>query len=99
MVDYSQRIILNVRPRKSGDAYARIWLKTIPDGSPLRRITRLQAEHVASRFQSDDLIVDYAMRYGQPAIQSQMQKLQDAGCSQIVVMPLYPQQLPQQLRQ
>ena len=84
-------IILNVRPRKSGDAYARIWLKDDPDGSPLRRITRLQAEHVASRFQSDDLIVDYAMRYGQPAIQSQMQKLQDAGCSQIVVMPLYPQ--------
>ena len=84
-------IILNVRPRKSGDAYARIWLKDDPDGSPLRRITRLQAEHVANRFQSDDLIVDYAMRYGQPAIQSQMQKLQDAGCSQIVVMPLYPQ--------
>jgi ferrochelatase len=84
-------IILNVRPRKSGDAYARIWLKDDPDGSPLRRITRLQAEHVASRFQCDNLIVDYAMRYGQPAIQSQMQKLQDAGCSQIVVMPLYPQ--------
>jgi ferrochelatase len=57
----------------------------------LRRITRLQAEHVANRFQSGDLIVDYAMRYGQPAIQSQLQKLQDAGCSQIVVMPLYPQ--------
>jgi ferrochelatase len=84
-------IILNVRPRKSGDAYARIWLKDDPDGSPLRRITRLQAAHVAARFQRDDLIVDYAMRYGQPAIQSQMQKLQDAGCSQIVVMPLYPQ--------
>jgi ferrochelatase len=84
-------IILNVRPRKSGDAYARIWLKDDPDGSPLRRITRLQAEHVAKQFQRDDLIVDYAMRYGQPAIQSQMQKLQDAGCSQIVVMPLYPQ--------
>ena len=84
-------IILNVRPRKSGDAYARIWLKDDPDGSPLRRITRLQAEHVAKQFQRDDLIVDYAMRYGQPAIQSQMQKLQEAGCSQIVVMPLYPQ--------
>jgi len=84
-------IILNIRPRKSGDAYARIWLKDDPDGSPLRRITRLQAEHVANSFQSDELITDYAMRYGKPSIQSQMQKLQNAGCSQILVMPLYPQ--------
>ena len=84
-------IILNVRPRKSGDAYARIWLKDDPDGSPLRRITRLQAEHVAKSFRNNDLISDYAMRYGKPSIHHQMQKLQDAGCSQIVVMPLYPQ--------
>ena len=84
-------IILNIRPRKSGDAYARIWLQDDPDGSPLRRITRLQAEHVANSFPRDDLITDYAMRYGKPSIQSQMQKLQNAGCSQILVMPLYPQ--------
>ncbi len=43
-------IILNVRPRKSGDAYARIWLKNDPEGSPLRKIIRLQAEHVAETF-------------------------------------------------
>ena len=84
-------IILNVRPRKSGDAYKRIWLKNDPDGSPLRRITRLQSEYIAQQFDSDNLIVDYAMRYGKPAISSQMQKLQKSGCSQIVVMPLYPQ--------
>ena len=81
-------IILNIRPKKSGEAYARIWLKDDPDGSPLRRITRLQAEHVAKRFKRDDLITDYAMRYGNPSIQAQMQKLQDAGCSQILVVPL-----------
>ena len=91
-------IILNIRPRKSGDAYARIWLKDDPDGSPLRKITRLQANHVAKSFQNDDLITDYAMRYGAPSIQTQMQKLQDAGCSQILVMPLYPQYAAQPRR-
>ncbi|MCE2517594.1 MAG: ferrochelatase, partial [Alphaproteobacteria bacterium] len=40
-------IILNVRPRKSGDAYERIWLKDDPDGSPLRKYTRLKAEYLA----------------------------------------------------
>lgn len=84
-------IILNVRPKKSGAAYDRIWLKDDPDGSPLRKITRLQAEHVAKTFNSDNLIVKYAMRYGQPAIDQQLQALQDAGCSRIVLMPLYPQ--------
>ena len=84
-------IILNVRPKKSGAAYDRIWLKDDPDGSPLRKITRLQAEHVAKIFKRDDLITDYAMRYGNPSIPAQMQSLKDRGCSQIVVMPLYPQ--------
>ena len=84
-------IILNVRPKKSGAAYDRIWLKDDPDGSPLRKITRLQAEHVARIFRRDDLITDYAMRYGNPSIPTQMQSLKDRGCSQIVVMPLYPQ--------
>ncbi|MGB2263431.1 MAG: ferrochelatase, partial [Candidatus Puniceispirillaceae bacterium] len=60
-------IILNVRPKKSGAAYDRIWLKDDPDGSPLRKITRLQAEHVARIFRRDDLITDYAMRYGNPS--------------------------------
>ena len=84
-------IILNVRPKKSGEAYARIWLEDDPDGSPLRRITRLQAEHVAKLFKRDDLMTTYAMRYGQPSIPSQLKALQDAGCTQILVIPLYPQ--------
>ena len=84
-------IILNVRPKKSGAAYARIWLKDDPDGSPLRRITRLQAEHIAKTFQHEDLVTDYAMRYGQPSIADRLKALQEAGCTQIVVVPLYPQ--------
>ena len=84
-------IILNVRPKKSGALYDRIWLHGDPDGSPLRKITRLQAEHLAKTFSQDGLVVDYAMRYGEPSIPSQLQKLTDQGCTQIVVMPLYPQ--------
>ena len=84
-------IILNVRPKRSGAAYDRIWLQDDPDGSPLRKITRLQAEHVAKRFEQDGLMVDYAMRYGEPSIQNQLDKLTAAGCTQIVLMPLYPQ--------
>ncbi|MAN16754.1 MAG: ferrochelatase [SAR116 cluster bacterium] len=84
-------IILNVRPKKSGALYDRIWLHDDPDGSPLRKITRLQAEHLAKTFKQDGLVVDYAMRYGEPSIPNQLQKLTDQGCTQIVVMPLYPQ--------
>ena len=84
-------IILNVRPKKSGALYDRIWLHGDPDGSPLRKITRLQAEHLAKTFKQDGLVVDYAMRYGEPSIPNQLQKLTDQGCTQIVVMPLYPQ--------
>ena len=84
-------IILNVRPKKSGALYDRIWLHGDPDGSPLRKITRLQAEHLAKTFSQDGLVVDYAMRYGEPSIPNQLQKLTDQGCTQIVVMPLYPQ--------
>ncbi len=84
-------IILNVRPKKSGAAYARIWLQDDPDGSPLRRNTRLQAEHIKKIFNNDDLISCYAMRYGEPSIPKQLQFLYDSGCSQILIVPLYPQ--------
>ena len=89
-------IILNIRPRKSGDAYERIWLKEGPDGSPLRKYTRLQAEHIAKRFgadkdQRDDLMVSWAMRYGNPSIPSQLERLRQAGCNRFVIIPLYPQ--------
>jgi ferrochelatase len=88
-------IILNTRPRKSGKAYDRIWLKDDPDGSPLRKYTRLQAEYLetfmASHVNANHLHVTYAMRYGQPSISSRLQELKDAGCNRLLVMPLYPQ--------
>ena len=88
-------IILNVRPKKSGEAYARIWLKDDPDGSPLRKYTRLQSEHLekkmAKHIKANRLHVTYAMRYGQPSIASRLQELKDTGCNRLLVVPLYPQ--------
>ena len=88
-------IILNIRPRKSGDAYASIWLDD-EDGSPLRKYTRLQAEYLAKTFGADgdgrpDLMVDYAMRYGNPSIESRLEMMRAAGCNRFVIVPLYPQ--------
>jgi len=85
-------IILNVRPKKSGEAYDRIWLHDEEDGSPLRKYTRLQAEALTERFGTrDDLVVDYAMRYGNPSIPDRLDALQKAGCNRFVIIPLYPQ--------
>ena len=80
-------IILNTRPRRSARAYAKVWTER---GSPLADITSRQAEALAGAF-GDGVIVDYAMRYGAPAIADRLTALQDRGCDRILVMPLYPQ--------
>ncbi|WP_068313282.1 ferrochelatase [Polycladidibacter hongkongensis] len=85
-------IVLNKRPQKSGAAYREIW-NTELDESPLRTITRSQCEKMAARLANlgDRLEVDWAMRYGQPAIQEAIARLQAKGCERILVFPLYPQ--------
>jgi ferrochelatase len=83
-------VILSFRPQKSGHAYAQIWDKERNE-SPLRVITRAQAENLAGRIGSDEIVVDYAMRYGNPSTQSVLERLQAAGCSKILLVPLYPQ--------
>ena len=85
-------IILNVRPKRSGAAYDKIWLKDDPDGSPLRKYTRLQAEMLQTEYgEREDLMVDWAMRYGQPSIPDKLDALRKAGCNRFVIVPLYPQ--------
>ncbi|MFD0986410.1 ferrochelatase [Methyloligella solikamskensis] len=84
-------IILTVRPKKSGEAYASIWDNERKE-SPLRTITRNQAEKLAARFASmPEIVVDWAMRYGTPSIASRIEALASAGCDRLVVFPLYPQ--------
>lgn len=84
-------IILTTRPFRSGRNYAKIWDREKGD-SPLRLITRAQAEKLAAALAPDDrLIVDFGMRYGNPAIGSALAALRDKGCDRILLVPLYPQ--------
>lgn len=80
-------IILNTRPKKSAEAYAKVWTE---GGSPLAVITREQAEELQERL-GDSVRVCYAMRYGNPSIPDQIKALQDQGCDRILLAPLYPQ--------
>jgi ferrochelatase len=80
-------IILNTRPKKSAEAYRKVWTD---DGSPLAAITRKQAQGLATRL-GTDVQTRYAMRYGNPSIGGEMRALQKAGCDRILVAPLYPQ--------
>ncbi|WP_404402253.1 ferrochelatase [Pelagibacterium halotolerans] len=84
-------IILSTRPQKTGANYERIWDKERNE-SPLRVITRAQADKLQAAFSADEnVIVDYAMRYGNPSTRSGIEKLKDAGCDRILLFPLYPQ--------
>lgn len=84
-----QGIILSIRPQKSGANYKRIWdMET--NESPLRVITRRQTEKLQARL-GGEVIVEFAMRYGNPSTKSGIEKLQAAGCQKILLAPLYPQ--------
>ena len=84
-------IVLNTRPGKVGKAYEQIWNKD-KNESYLRTYTRNQAELMARSFaEHPQVVVDWAMRYGQPSIASRMEHLQKEGCERILVFPLYPQ--------
>lgn len=89
-----QSIVLSIRPQKSGAAYERVWFKDTNE-SPLRHYTRLQAEKLMEQLQdinkNDNVIVDWAMRYGQPSIDAVTAKLLQQGCEKILLFPLYPQ--------
>ena len=80
-------IVLRTRPKKSAHAYAQVWTR---DGSPLAAITRRQAQALGERL-GDGVIVDFAMRYGNPKIGDAIDRLKAAGCERILAAPLYPQ--------
>ena len=84
-------VVLVKRPVSSGAKYRSIWNKAL-DESPLRTITRAQAEKVAASFaRRPAIVVDWAMRYGNPPIASRIDALVAQGCDRIVSFPLYPQ--------
>ena len=80
-------IVLQTRPKKSAHAYQQVWRA---DGSPLAAFTRLQATALQGAW-GPGVLVDWAMRYGKPAIADRLSALQDAGCERILLAPLYPQ--------
>ena len=82
--------ILTFRPSKTAKAYKKIWMKNI-NMSPLRYYTEMQSKKLNSEIGNNRLIIDYAMRYGQPSIKSKIIDLKDAGCENLVILPLYPQ--------
>jgi ferrochelatase len=86
-------IILTKRPGPKGRDYASIWNKERDEG-PLKTITRAQAEKLAAHLAAtagDRVVVDWAMRYGNPAIRERIRALLDEGCERILLVPLYPQ--------
>ena len=82
--------ILTFRPSKTAHAYKKIWRKETNE-SPLLYFTRSQAKKLNNKIGNDKLIVDFAMRYGNPSIKSKLNFLKDEGCENIIILPLYPQ--------
>ena len=83
--------VLTRRPQAKGRDYDKIWNKERDEG-PLRTITRSQAAKLAASFSADPrVVVDWAMRYGNPSIASRLDVLREAGCERILLVPLYPQ--------
>ncbi len=82
--------ILNFRPSKTAKAYKEIWMKN-EDMSPLRYYTIMQTKKLSKRIETENLKIDYAMRYGKPSINGVIKKLKDQGCENLIVLPLYPQ--------
>jgi protoporphyrin/coproporphyrin ferrochelatase len=82
--------ILTFRPSKTAHAYKKIWRKETNE-SPLLYFTRSQAKKLNNKIGNDKLIIDFAMRYGNPSIKSKLNFLKEEGCENIIILPLYPQ--------
>ncbi len=82
-------IILAVRPRKTAKLYAHVWDKQ-SNSSPLKANTVAQAEALKNAW-GNDVVVTYAMRYGNPSITCVLDALQTQGCDRLLIAPLYPQ--------
>ena len=80
-------LVLRTRPAKSAHAYQQVWTE---EGSPLAAITRRQAQKLQPLL-GDEVLVDWAMRYGSPSIPERLAALKDAGAERILLAPLYPQ--------
>ena len=84
-------IILRTRPAKTAAKYASVWL---PGGSPLMVWTQKQAAGLQELLQDSTAQpprVYYAMRYGQPSVESVLSQARADGAKRIFILPMYPQ--------
>lgn len=80
-------VILPFRPKKSAEAYRKVWTA---EGSPLMTYSRGLEKKVREKV-GPGVLVELAMRYGSPSMQSAVEKLRQAGASRLFLAPLYPQ--------
>lgn len=84
-------VILQLRPRRSAKAYKTVFTE---QGSPLLFHTQAQRDAVAARLQHEigaDLVVEFAMRYGNPGFDTVLDNMFQQGVRKILLLPLYPQ--------
>ena len=82
--------ILTFRPSKTAHAYKQIW-RTESNESPLLYFTKQQSLKLDKKIGNENVLVDFAMRYGNPSIKSKLSMMKEKGCENIIVLPLYPQ--------
>jgi len=86
------QVILLIRPARSARTYAKIWTE---QGSPLVSITRALSLKLAKSFKASTpknlVVVDFAMRYGNPSMPKVVNQMLEQGVEQLIVLPLYPQ--------
>jgi protoporphyrin/coproporphyrin ferrochelatase len=85
-------VILTRRPRIKARDYEKIWNRERNE-SPLKTITRAQAQklRVVADVLAPHVIVDWAMRYGNPSLDTRLEAFVKYGCDRILLLPLYPQ--------
>ena len=82
--------ILGKRSRASAEKYEKIWTE---EGSPLIAITT-SLESGLNEYYADrglPVMVRAGMSYGKPQIKRVVKELKEAGCTELVVLPMYPQ--------
>ena len=84
-------IILRVRPKRSAHAYQSVWTD---NGSPLMVHTQAQCNALTQQLKQaygDAVVVKFAMRYGEPAIDKVIDSMLSLNVDRLLVLPLYPQ--------
>ncbi|MGB2129487.1 MAG: ferrochelatase [Flavicella sp.] len=77
-------IILNTRPKKSAEAYQKIWWD---EGSPLIILSERFHKKVKEK---TDIPVALGMRYGSMSIKKGYEELMSHGVTEVLLVPLYP---------